>query len=91
MTDFASEHGLEVSCVMTAYTKNDEFYRELVVCFHSESLGKEFLLQQLVASDLDLELIKTTTGYTHYQQRNIRSSRKQVQPILQAILLNQNE
>ena len=87
---FASEHQLDVSCIMTAYNdvETDEFCRELVIGIHSETIAKESVLQSLRNSELGLEPLLSISrhGIQAFRQRNIKASRKQVHPILSTIL-----
>ena len=86
--DFAKERNLDVCMIMTGFDKGSEFYRELFVNVPSfDKINTEEFTQALLASDLQLEPMILTKDYGVYSQKNLKASRKQVQPIVAQILL----
>jgi hypothetical protein len=71
---------------MTAYTENDVFCRELFVYIHSTKISLDIFKENLVKTELQLEIIEENGKWCYFRQNNIKYSRKQVQPILSTIV-----
>ena len=71
---------------MTAYTENDVFCRELFVYIHSTKISPDIFKENLVKTELQLEVIEENSKRCYFRQNNIKFSRKQVQPILSTIV-----
>jgi hypothetical protein len=72
---------------MTGFDKDNVFYRELFVNVPSfDKINTEEFTQTLLASDLQLESMLITQDFGIYSQKNLKASRKQVQPIVAQIL-----
>ncbi len=86
--NYAQESKSDLFCIMTASTKNQVFYRELLVyvCNREKVKNTTGFYSALLASDLGLKVMHQTDDYIIYQQENSKASRKQVQPILVDIL-----
>jgi hypothetical protein len=71
---------------MTAHTEDGNFCRELFVYFHSKRLLQDKFVECLMNSELDLEVIQQSSDWWHFKQKNIKFSRKQVQPLFSTIV-----
>jgi hypothetical protein len=71
---------------MTAYTHDGNFCRELFVSFHSKRVLQNKFVEFLINSELDLEIIQQSGDWWHFKQKNIKFSRKQVQPLFSTIV-----
>ncbi|KAI9015163.1 hypothetical protein BC832DRAFT_589616 [Gaertneriomyces semiglobifer] len=86
--EWMKANDLDILVVMTAFDHGNGFggfCRELVIFF--KGIVQEDLLKALEATELELERTGTMpANAVWYRQGNIKCSRKQVQPILNAIL-----
>jgi len=97
---YYNQQSLHLLCIMHAYTdENNKFQRELDL-YSKDNKLIEHCVEALLKSDL--ELVPITTEHTKtlitnavalrfFHQKNIKSSRKQVQPLLHDILNNRSK
>lgn len=83
---FIKEKGLDACLIMTMYTENGNFKRQLLSWTKSKEMSHN-LHNELTRSDLELKHLKLNHGMdkdlvSAYQQHNVKSSRKQVMPLV---------
>jgi len=97
---FSDENGLDLLIVMTAYTNSEkQFCREIVVYEKTEVMGSKIVAEMENQKEI-LDIVPFVNERTKeitkngdvnvwfFHQKNIKSSRKQVQPLVHSLVQN---